>query len=156
MRRAIGWPARSPRRYRSPPDRDRPARRSCCCRTAPARRLASFVALATVAPLRGSIAFSQGSFTADLQLGRLSVVPILRLAHVPAGPRRCAYLDGFDLRGARLAERKRVLPDLMQRARVEEDDVLEAARRLQGLERMEQIKYAVLEKSGGISIIPEE
>ena len=42
-----------------------------------------------------------------------------------------------------------------QRARVEEDDVLEAARQLQGLERMDQIKYAVLEKSGGISIIPK-
>jgi uncharacterized membrane protein YcaP (DUF421 family) len=47
------------------------------------------------------------------------------------------------------------LRDLMKRARVEEEDVLEAARRLQGLERMDQIKYAVLEKSGGISIIPK-
>jgi uncharacterized membrane protein YcaP (DUF421 family) len=26
----------------------------------------------------------------------------------------------------------------------------------QGLERMDQIKYAVLERSGGISIIPKE
>jgi uncharacterized membrane protein YcaP (DUF421 family) len=55
-----------------------------------------------------------------------------------------------------IVEEGRPLRDLMQRARVEEDDVLEAARRLQGLERMEQIKYAVLEKSGGISIIPKE
>jgi uncharacterized membrane protein YcaP (DUF421 family) len=38
---------------------------------------------------------------------------------------------------------------------VNEDDVLTAARELQGLERMEQIKYAVLERSGGISIIPK-
>lgn len=50
----------------------------------------------------------------------------------------------------------RPLEDLMVRARVEEEDVLEAARRLRGLERMDQIKYAVLEKSGGITIIPKE
>jgi uncharacterized membrane protein YcaP (DUF421 family) len=42
----------------------------------------------------------------------------------------------------------------MNRARVDEHDVLMAARETQGLERMDQIKYAVLEKSGGISIIP--
>lgn len=41
-----------------------------------------------------------------------------------------------------------------KRARIEEDDVLTAARETQGSERMEQIKYAVLETSGGISIIP--
>jgi uncharacterized membrane protein YcaP (DUF421 family) len=35
-------------------------------------------------------------------------------------------------------------------------DVLAAARELRGLERLEQIKYAVLERSGGISIIPQE
>lgn len=46
------------------------------------------------------------------------------------------------------------LKERMQRARVDESDVLAAARETQGLERMEQIKYAVLERSGGISIIP--
>lgn len=54
-----------------------------------------------------------------------------------------------------IVEDGRPIRDLMRRARVEEEDVLEAARRLQGLERMDQIKYAVLEKSGGISIIPK-
>jgi uncharacterized membrane protein YcaP (DUF421 family) len=39
-------------------------------------------------------------------------------------------------------------------ARVEEEDILETARQSQGLERMDQIKYAVLERSGQISIIP--
>jgi uncharacterized membrane protein YcaP (DUF421 family) len=43
----------------------------------------------------------------------------------------------------------------MDKARVDESDVLSAARELQGLERMEQIKYAVLERSGGISIVPQ-
>jgi uncharacterized membrane protein YcaP (DUF421 family) len=33
------------------------------------------------------------------------------------------------------------------------NDVLEAARSNQGLERLEQIKYAVLERDGSISII---
>jgi uncharacterized membrane protein YcaP (DUF421 family) len=48
------------------------------------------------------------------------------------------------------------LKERMERARVDEDDVLTAARETQGLERMEQIKYAVLERSGGISIIPQQ
>ena len=37
-----------------------------------------------------------------------------------------------------------------------DDDVLTAARLLHGLERMEQVKYAVLERSGEISIIPRD
>lgn len=37
---------------------------------------------------------------------------------------------------------------------LDESDILAAARQLRGLERMDQIRYAVLERSGGISIIP--
>lgn len=48
----------------------------------------------------------------------------------------------------------RCLTELMNKARVDEDDVMEAARRLQGIERIDQIKYAVLEVNGGITIIP--
>ncbi|TCJ16000.1 hypothetical protein E0L93_10980 [Rubrobacter taiwanensis] len=40
-------------------------------------------------------------------------------------------------------------PDLRRPA-----DILEQARMTQGIERVEQIKYAVLERSGGASIIP--
>lgn len=43
----------------------------------------------------------------------------------------------------------------MRRARVDIDDVLEAARRSQGIDRLEDIRLAVLERSGGISIIPK-
>jgi uncharacterized membrane protein YcaP (DUF421 family) len=39
--------------------------------------------------------------------------------------------------------------------RVDEADILAAARLCQGLERMSQIRFAVLEKTGGISIVPE-
>ena len=43
----------------------------------------------------------------------------------------------------------------MEKTKVDEEDVLEAARELHGLERMNQIKYAVLERDGTISIIPK-
>jgi uncharacterized membrane protein YcaP (DUF421 family) len=48
------------------------------------------------------------------------------------------------------------LEERMRRARVDSEDVLSAARKTQGLERLEQIRYAVLERNGGISIIPKQ
>jgi len=48
------------------------------------------------------------------------------------------------------------LRDRMDRARVDDEDVLECARATQGLENMQQIKYAVLERDGTISIIPQK
>lgn len=42
------------------------------------------------------------------------------------------------------------------RERVDEEDVLSAARSIHGLERMDQVKHAVLETGGNISIIPRE
>jgi uncharacterized membrane protein YcaP (DUF421 family) len=41
------------------------------------------------------------------------------------------------------------------KARLTVDDVLESARQNQGIGRLDQIKYAVLEVSGGISIVPK-
>jgi uncharacterized membrane protein YcaP (DUF421 family) len=49
-----------------------------------------------------------------------------------------------------------VLQEQMEQERIDETDVLSAARELQGLERMEQIKYAVLERDGKITIIPKK
>jgi uncharacterized membrane protein YcaP (DUF421 family) len=40
--------------------------------------------------------------------------------------------------------------------RVDEEDILTAARESHGLERLEQIKRAVLERNGVISIVPRE
>ena len=54
-----------------------------------------------------------------------------------------------------IVEDGKPLKERMEKERIAEDDILEAARELQGLERMDQIKYAVLERSGGISIIPK-
>lgn len=44
--------------------------------------------------------------------------------------------------------------ELMKRLRVDVADVPAAARERQGLERLDQIKYAVLERSGGILGVP--
>ena len=62
-------------------------------------------------------------------------------------------IDGLPLILVRQGE---VLKDRLEKVRVDEQDILEAARELQGLEGMRQIKYAVLERSGDISIIPWE
>ena len=55
-----------------------------------------------------------------------------------------------------IVEDGRLLKERMDKARIDEADILAAARELQGLERMDQIKYAVLERSGGISVIPSQ
>lgn len=41
----------------------------------------------------------------------------------------------------------------MHEARVEEDDIMQAARLAQGIESVEQIKFAIIERNGKISII---
>ena len=55
-----------------------------------------------------------------------------------------------------LVEDGRPIKERLEKARVDEGDILSSARELQGLERMDQIKYAVLERSGGISVIPKQ
>jgi uncharacterized membrane protein YcaP (DUF421 family) len=68
-------------------------------------------------------------------------------------PRLDRLLEGRPLI---LVENGRPLVERMKRSRVDAADILTAARHLHGLERMDQIRYAVLERSGGISIIPRE
>jgi uncharacterized membrane protein YcaP (DUF421 family) len=53
-----------------------------------------------------------------------------------------------------LVEDGEPLPEHMFTARVTEEQILSEARRTQGLERMEQIKYAVLDKTGDIAVVP--
>lgn len=53
-----------------------------------------------------------------------------------------------------IVENGQPLVERMKRARVDEADILESAREKQGIERMDQIKYAVLERTGSISVIP--
>jgi uncharacterized membrane protein YcaP (DUF421 family) len=55
-----------------------------------------------------------------------------------------------------LCERGELDHTAMKKARVREDDILEAARELQGIGRLDQIGRATLETTGKISIIPIE
>lgn len=49
-----------------------------------------------------------------------------------------------------------MLESRMKKTRISEADILHAARSTQGLERMDQIKYAVLERTGEVSIIAKQ
>lgn len=60
------------------------------------------------------------------------------------------WLDG---RPTILVDNGRLLEDRVSRTRLDDEDILAEARS-SGLERMEQVKYAILEKNGRISIIP--
>lgn len=53
-----------------------------------------------------------------------------------------------------IVEDGQILARRVRKARIGEADILEAARHSQGLERIDQIKFAILEKNGKISIIP--
>ncbi|HZW10509.1 MAG TPA: YetF domain-containing protein [Phycisphaerales bacterium] len=63
------------------------------------------------------------------------------------------WLDGTALV---IVENGRMHKDRMDKVRVDEADVLESARKFQGLERLEQIKYAIVERNGEITIVPAE
>jgi uncharacterized membrane protein YcaP (DUF421 family) len=62
------------------------------------------------------------------------------------------FMDGaplliFDPNGMR--------KEAMDRERVDEEDILHAARERQGIGQLDQIKYAVLEQTGEITIVPK-
>jgi uncharacterized membrane protein YcaP (DUF421 family) len=48
------------------------------------------------------------------------------------------------------------LRDRMAIERVDESDIMTAAREAHGLMRMDEIRYAVLERNGAISIVPRQ
>jgi len=53
-----------------------------------------------------------------------------------------------------LVENGYPITERMQRARITPDNILASARRLHGLERIDQIKFAILEATGEITIVP--
>jgi uncharacterized membrane protein YcaP (DUF421 family) len=55
-----------------------------------------------------------------------------------------------------LVDNGEMIEKRLKKSRISESDILHAARASQGLERMDQIKYAVLERTGEISIIPKQ
>jgi uncharacterized membrane protein YcaP (DUF421 family) len=54
-----------------------------------------------------------------------------------------------------IAQDGRLLTDRMAKERVSKEEVLEAARELHGLETLDQVKYAILERNGRITVIPK-
>ncbi len=67
-------------------------------------------------------------------------------------PKVAKVLDGLPvivLRDGKLLEER------AQQERIDWGDILAAARRTHGIENVEQIKYAIVEENGGISIIPK-
>lgn len=50
----------------------------------------------------------------------------------------------------------RLLHDVMAKEHVSEDEIMEQARKIHGLERLDQVKWAIQETSGGISIVPRQ
>ncbi|WP_434458605.1 DUF421 domain-containing protein [Stutzerimonas urumqiensis] len=63
------------------------------------------------------------------------------------------YMDGEPML---IVEYGKFLEQRARKSRVDVNDILEAARYTQGLERLDQIKFAILEKDGKISIIPNQ
>ena len=55
-----------------------------------------------------------------------------------------------------IVENGKLLEDRMRKSRVDLGDILAAARKQHGLERLGQIKYAIVEAGGEISIVPME
>jgi uncharacterized membrane protein YcaP (DUF421 family) len=55
-----------------------------------------------------------------------------------------------------LMENGRLLRNIMAKEHITEDDILQSARTTQGLENLDQVKYAIMETSGGISIVPKD
>lgn len=53
-----------------------------------------------------------------------------------------------------LVDDGKLLKDRMAKAHINEEEILTFARQAHGLESMDQVKYAVLEKDGGITIVP--
>jgi len=85
-------------------------------------------------------------------IATLVLIDILLSLFKERSPRVGRFLDGVPLI---VVEYGKPLTERLRKARLTEADILEAARQSQGLERLEQIRFAVLEKNGQISVIPE-
>ncbi|ALA19192.1 MULTISPECIES: DUF421 domain-containing protein [unclassified Chelatococcus] len=67
-------------------------------------------------------------------------------------PRAALLMDGTP---TVLISRGQPDAEALRRARVSVEDVLEAARQKHGLQRLEEIEFAILEPSGSLSIVPK-
>jgi len=55
-----------------------------------------------------------------------------------------------------IVENGKLLRQRLHHARLVEADIMEAARSSQGIEKLEEIKFAIIERNGKISVIPRE
>jgi uncharacterized membrane protein YcaP (DUF421 family) len=55
-----------------------------------------------------------------------------------------------------IVENGKMIKENADKERVDEDDILQAARELHGISRIDEIRYAVLERNGTITVIPAE
>lgn len=108
------------------------------------------VAEATQQGLLGNDSSITNAFLVIITLIGMEIA-LTALKHRSAGIEK--WIDGVP---SIIIEDGRPLKDRMEKARVDEQDILSAARTGYGLERMDQIKYAVLERNGSISIIPKQ
>jgi len=88
---------------------------------------------------------------ASLTIITLIVVDILFGMLKARFPRLDMLIDGSALI---LVENGHLLPERARKAGISEEDIMNSARSTAGLERLDQIKFAILEKNGKISIIP--
>ena len=79
----------------------------------------------------------------DLALGRLGLISTGLRRIVESAP-------------VIVVDHGRPLEGVMRAEGVDVDEVLTAARERHGLERLDQIKYAIVERHGGISVVPNK
>lgn len=92
-------------------------------------------------------------FGAFITIGTLIAIDILFSMLKDKVPAADLVLDGSPVI---LIENGKTLDKRMVQLRISLEDVMEVARQEQGLERASQIKYAILETNGKISVIPEK
>ena len=66
-------------------------------------------------------------------------------------PRADRVIDGLPVV---ILSRGKPLHEVMRKERVGEDDIMHAARAAHGLRTLDEVEFAILESSGGISVIP--
>lgn len=111
-----------------------------------------FIVLILIAEAAGQVLLGEESVTTAV----LAVITLLTLSWL---------LDILAFRSERantllndtptvIVDDGRLLEDRARDFHLDTDDILRQARSAQGLERMDQVKYAILERDGQISIIP--
>jgi uncharacterized membrane protein YcaP (DUF421 family) len=91
-----------------------------------------------------------GALLVVVTLLSIDIALSLLKGRVPSSAR---LIDGLPMV---IVENGALLEDRMRRARIDEGDILISARETQGLESIDQIKFAVIEITGSITVIPKD